>query len=85
MKGALDRVGRKAVEGLESALNERRRTPEQKIRNVLKDRTVLPGMLGFSRLGYRNRKRSWAPVTDSLEGKCVVITGATSDLGRAAW
>jgi len=84
MKGALDRVGRKAVEGLESALNERRVTPEHKIRNLIKDRTIFPGMLGFSRLGYKKQKRRWAPVTDSLEGRCVVVTGATSGLGRAA-
>jgi NAD(P)-dependent dehydrogenase (short-subunit alcohol dehydrogenase family)/carbon monoxide dehydrogenase subunit G len=84
MKGALDRVGKKAVKGLESALNERRVTPEHKIRNLIKDRVVFPGMFGFSRLGYKKRKRSWAPVTDSLEGRCVVVTGATSGLGRAS-
>lgn len=83
-KGALDRVGRRAVEGLESALNERRGTPEHEIRNLIKDRTIFPGMLGFSRLGYKKRKRSWAPVTNSLEGRSVVVTGATSGLGRAA-
>jgi NAD(P)-dependent dehydrogenase (short-subunit alcohol dehydrogenase family) len=84
MRGTLDRVGRKAVEGLESALNERRQTPPARILNLVKDRAVLPGMLGFSRLGYQNRKRSWAPVIDSLEGRTVIVTGATSGLGRAA-
>jgi NAD(P)-dependent dehydrogenase (short-subunit alcohol dehydrogenase family)/carbon monoxide dehydrogenase subunit G len=84
MKGTLDRVGKEAVEGLESALSERRSTPKDMVRNLIKDRAVLPGMLGFSRLGYKKRKRNWAPVTASLEGRCVVVTGATSGLGQAA-
>lgn len=84
MEGALHRVGRKAVAGLESALGERRKTPEKRLRNLLKDHLILPGMLGFSRLGYVRRKGSWAPLTASLEGRTVVVTGATSGLGRAA-
>ena len=83
MRGTLDRVGKKAVEGLESALSQRRNTPSKKTRNLIKDRAVLPGLLGFSRFGYRKQKRSWAPVTASLEGRTVVVTGATSGLGRA--
>jgi NAD(P)-dependent dehydrogenase (short-subunit alcohol dehydrogenase family)/carbon monoxide dehydrogenase subunit G len=83
MRGTLDRVGKKAVEGLESALSQRRNTPSKKTRNLIKDRAVLPGLLGFSRFGYRRQKRSWAPVTTSLEGRTVVVTGATSGLGRA--
>jgi NAD(P)-dependent dehydrogenase (short-subunit alcohol dehydrogenase family) len=83
MRGALDRVGRKAVQGLQSALNEERNTPQNKIRNLVEDRSILPGLLGFSRLGYTRRKGSWAPLTASLEGRTVVVTGATSGLGRA--
>ncbi len=84
MKGALDRVGKKAVQGLESALNRDRKTPRNRVRNRVEDRLILPGMLGFSRLGYQRRKASWAPLTVSMEGRTVVVTGATSGLGRAA-
>ena len=40
----------------------------------------------FSRVGYdvRSRLEGWAPVTDDMRGKVVVITGASSGLGRAA-
>lgn len=39
---------------------------------------------GFSNIGYKLRKRSWEPITESLAGRTVVVTGATSGLGKAA-
>ena len=39
---------------------------------------------GFTNIGYRIRKKSWEPITDSMAGKTVVVTGATSGLGKAA-
>ena len=39
---------------------------------------------GFSSIGFRVRRRSWTPVTDSLEGRTIVVTGATSGLGKAS-
>jgi dehydrogenase/reductase SDR family protein 12 len=84
MKGMLDRVGRKAMAGLEAALNEYEKTPEKKTWNHIKDRSVVLGMLDFSRFGCRKQKGSWAPLSVSLEGRTVVVTGATSGLGRAA-
>ena len=50
----------------------------------LQDRLILPGLLGFTRLGYRWRRRCWKPLTVSLRGRTGVVTGATSGLGRAA-
>ncbi len=50
----------------------------------LQDRLIVPGLLGFTSLGYRWRKRSWKPLAVSLRGRTVVVTGATSGLGRAA-
>lgn len=45
------------------------------------DALIVPG---FSRIGYKVRSRHWAPVSDDMTGKTVVITGATSGLGKAA-
>jgi NAD(P)-dependent dehydrogenase (short-subunit alcohol dehydrogenase family) len=45
------------------------------------DTAIAPG---FSNIGYRIRRRSWEPMTESLESQTVVVTGATSGLGKAA-
>ncbi|MER7249191.1 SDR family NAD(P)-dependent oxidoreductase [Kribbella sp. NPDC000426] len=51
--------------------------------DTLLDRTVVPG---YSKLGYRLRRRTWPdndPARDVLHGKTVVVTGARSGLGKA--
>lgn len=45
------------------------------------DAAIVPG---FAKIGYRIRKRSWQPMAEALTGRTVVVTGATSGLGRAA-
>lgn len=47
----------------------------------LLDRTVVGS---FTNLGYALRSRSWDHELPSMKGKTVVITGATSGLGKAA-
>ena len=84
MRGMLHGVGKKAIAGLESALSERKRAPWKRKRNLVRDRLILPGLADFSRFGYKRQKDSWAPLPASLEGKTVVVTGATSGLGKAA-
>lgn len=50
--------------------------------NTVMDRLIIPGAIGFTRLGYELRKPKWRPLAVSLAGKTAVVTGATSGLGR---
>lgn len=78
----LERVGKKALAGLKSALTLDSTPPADSITRDLLDRMVLPGALGFTRFGYERRRKTWRPISESLEGRTAVITGATSGLGR---
>ena len=78
----LDRVGKKAVAGLEHALSVKPEAPTESIVRDLLDRMIVPGALAFTRLGYARKKKSWSPLTVSLAGRTAVVTGATSGLGR---
>lgn len=84
LKGALDRVGKNAVRGLQSALSEESSPPVRSRLADLQDRLIVPGLLGFTNAGYHWHKRSWKPLAVSLRGRTVVVTGATSGLGQAA-
>jgi len=84
LKGALDRVGKDAVRGLQAALTEEPPPPGRSRLTDLQDCLILPGLIGFTNMGYRWHKRNWKPLAVSLHGRTVVVTGATSGLGRAA-
>jgi len=84
MEARLRQVGRRAVEGLRSALSEERPVPEARKINALKDRLLAPGLLDFTRYGYRRGRKRWPPLAVNLMDRTMVVTGATSGLGRAA-
>jgi len=79
---ALERMGSRAMDGLRKALTPGTRAPSESQCRNLADRLVLPGALGFTRFGYAHRKKSWRPISERLEGRTAVVTGATSGLGR---
>jgi NAD(P)-dependent dehydrogenase (short-subunit alcohol dehydrogenase family)/carbon monoxide dehydrogenase subunit G len=84
LKGTLDKVGKNAVAGLRAALTEVPPAPARSLLTDLQDRLIVPGLLGFTSLGYCWHRRGWKPLAVSLRGRTAVVTGATSGLGRAA-
>ena len=84
LKGALDRVGKNAVRGLQAAFADDVPPTGRSLLTDLQDRLILPGLVGFTNVGYHWHKRTWQPLSASMRGRTVVITGATSGLGRAA-
>lgn len=81
---AMERVGKSAMAGLQAALEDDFEAPEESRRLALADRLVLPGLWRFTRLGYRESRRRWNPVSAYLGERHAVITGATSGVGLAA-
>jgi dehydrogenase/reductase SDR family member 12 len=82
--GVMDRVGKSAMAGMKSALEDRFDPPRATPRTVLADKLVVPGLLGFTRFGYRWARRHWNPVSAYLRDRHILVTGATSGLGLAA-
>jgi dehydrogenase/reductase SDR family protein 12 len=80
----MEKVGKSAVNGLKQALEDNFESPPPSSRLALADRLVLPGMWRFTRLGYRESRSRWQPVSAYLGDKHALITGATSGVGLAA-
>jgi dehydrogenase/reductase SDR family protein 12 len=54
----------------------------QSLLDTILDRTVVAG---YTRVGYHMRRGTWSPAElQSMDGKVVLVTGATSGLGLAA-
>jgi dehydrogenase/reductase SDR family member 12 len=81
--GVMDRVGKSALAGMKRALDDRFEPPRATFGTALADKLVVPGMLSFTRFGYRSARRHWNPVSAYLRDRHIVITGATSGLGLA--
>ncbi len=81
--GVMDRVGKSAMAGMKRALEDRFDPPRAALITELADKLILPGLLGFTRFGYRSARRQWNPVSACLLDRHILITGATSGLGLA--
>lgn len=74
----LENMGREAVAGLAQALDDQ-------FPLTLKEKTqgerLLPELSLFTRLGYRLGSKRFHPMSASVEGKHMVVTGASAGLG----
>ena len=78
------RSGRRAVQQLLQQLSGSGPLPRLTLATRMVDQAILPGLIGFTRLGYRLGKHRWPLPRTALRGRTVVLTGGTSGIGRAA-
>ncbi len=83
MKNKVEQAGRKTIQDLAFALDDNFALPKPSGLQKLADKLVIPGMAGFTKFGYRQAKKRWQPVTRSVKGKHIIVSGATSGLGLA--
>jgi dehydrogenase/reductase SDR family protein 12 len=79
----LQKMGRESVAGLGAALQDRFTVKPLSALKKVGDQLVLPGVSLFSRQGYARARKSFNPMSASVKGKHMLITGATSGLGFA--
>jgi NAD(P)-dependent dehydrogenase (short-subunit alcohol dehydrogenase family)/carbon monoxide dehydrogenase subunit G len=84
MEAGLTRMGRESIQvGLKQALDDDYTVPTRSSRSAFTSSLVVPALADFSRIGYRRGQKRWNPISASLVGKHVLITGATAGLGLA--
>lgn len=81
---AMDKVGKDTMAGLKQALEDQFEAPQASKILATADKLILPGIWRFTRLGYRDARRRWNPVSAYQGDRHAVITGATSGVGLAA-
>ena len=81
---ALERQCTRAIGGLESALIKRSDEAVLSARNAKADANTLGALRAFTRHGYVTGRKVWAPMSERMEGRHVVLTGANSGIGLAA-
>jgi len=79
-----DRYAQIAIRRLQRMVNGSANPPALSPMTRMADRAILPGLIGFTRLGYIIGKGR-RPVASALyAGRTMVLTGGTSGIGRAA-
>ena len=81
---ALDRQCQLAIDGLKSALTATADEAVLSARNARADSKTLSALRTFTRHGYVTGRKVWAPMSERMEGRHVVLTGANSGIGLAA-
>jgi dehydrogenase/reductase SDR family protein 12 len=74
----------KAIRRLRTMLSGTLKPPVLMTMTRMADQAIVPGLIGFTRLGYLMAKRR-RPVASALySGRTMVLTGGTSGIGKAA-
>ena len=81
---ALEKQCQLAIDGLESALTKIPGEAILSARNARADANTLSALRSFTRHGYVTGRKVWAPVSERMLGRHVVLTGANSGIGLAA-
>ncbi len=76
------RMGKTAVQGLKRALQDPTPAHAPKLNDRIRSQLLAPGMLDFTERGYLRMPHKG--LSQSMQGKTVLITGPTSGLGLAA-
>jgi dehydrogenase/reductase SDR family member 12 len=82
VKPLLNRLGKKAVNGLKKALTTPSKPTGRTLKDSISDRLILPAALSFGKRGYLSLSRK--SHSTRMDGKVVAITGPTAGLGLAA-
>ena len=82
-QAGLERMGRASVEGLRAALQDDFPAPIHSDAVRRGEKLLLPALANFTRFGYQSAQKHWHPMSASMVGKHVVITGANSGIGLA--
>lgn len=75
-------MGAESLAGLKAALTPKSDLPSTSTSAQRSDNWVLPGVAMFSRWGFKRGQKRWDAMSESMTGKHVVITGASSGIGE---
>lgn len=82
MKPALLKLGQTSMRGLAQALANN--NPPPLMQHQIRSQLILPELWQFTKFGYLQAQNKWLPVSNNMQHKHIVITGATSGLGLAS-
>ena len=84
LREALEKQCALAINGLEHALTFSNNEASLSPRNAKADAKTLSALRTFTRHGYVTGRKVWAPMSERIRGRHVVLTGANSGIGLAA-